>query len=87
MLTSVTGRSSGIENKTVSNAIHNTATTLIGHPILGPIDHRAALTSVLRCHMLMTIGMAYVIDSEITPTETNARNAEDEPRLISASSI
>src|SRR5687768_6737127 len=87
MLTSVTGSTVGIENKTSSNAIHNTATGVTGHPTVGPMVHLAAFTSLRRCHMEMAQGTAYEIASDMTPTETKARNAEEEPRLIRPRSI
>lgn len=87
MLTSVTGITAGIENNTISNAIHSTAIMLTGHPNLAPIVHFAAFTSLRRCHIEMEIGIAYEIASDMTPTDTNARKAEDEPRLIKPRSI
>lgn len=37
--------------------------------------------------MLMGIGIAYDTASEITPTDTKAKKAEDDPRLMSPSNI
>jgi len=87
MVISSTGNTCGIQNKHVSKAIHNTAIALTTHPIFPSSVHGAALTSRRRCHMLMTIGIAYDTANEMTPTETNARNADEDPRFISPRSI
>lgn len=87
MLTSVTGNVVGIENKTVSNAIHNSAMPFTTQPTVFPIVHLAPLTSFRQWNMEMAIGIPYDTAREITPTETNARKADDEPRLMRPSSI
>lgn len=60
---------------------------LTTQPTVRPIVHRAPLTSLRRWKSEIAMGIPYDTAKEITPTETNARNADDDPRLISPSSI
>lgn len=85
MLTAVTGKTVGMENKTVSNAIHNSAIVFTIQPTVLPSVHLATLTSLRACVNEMAMGMPYDTAKEITPTETNAKKAELLPKLISPS--
>lgn len=60
---------------------------LTTQPIVLPMVHRAPLTSLRRWKSEIAMGIPYDTAKEITPTETNARNADDDPRFISPSNI
>lgn len=87
MPVSVTGSVVGIENKTVSNMTHAKAIMLMGQPRTLPIVHLAPLTSFRRWTSEMAMGIPYDTASEMTPTLTNARNADEEPRFTTPNNI
>ena len=74
-------------NRIVSKAIHKRATTFNAHPSVLGNFHRAFATSFLPSAMDTAIGNAYDSAKAMTPTDTKAVKAEEDPRSISPSSI
>lgn len=87
MVDGVTGIAGGMENKTSSNKIQASARMLITQPILLPKLHGAVFTPARWDNMDSAIGIPYDTASATTPTDTNALNAELEPRYIRLRSI
>jgi hypothetical protein len=69
----------GIQNSTMANVIHATASTLIGAPHL-PRPYGACATFFLPRKTEIATGVAFDRPRQITLTLTNALKAVDDPR-------
>lgn len=79
MVTCVTGTIAGIENNTIANPTHSTATAFTTTPAL-PNPNGAPATPARPPTSEIAIGNAYDAPRHMTATPTNALNAVDDPR-------